>query len=391
MAATTTTVWSPSYLKAQLATALLNPVRAFRPRYLPLLMVYFAYGALGLIVVAESFWVKKALMLSPAELAELSVWLTLPWTVKMVFGELVDAVPILGSQRRAYVFIGAAFIASGMVLLAGAAGGWLTFATLENLYRLGAFLSILGVVIQDVAADAMSTEVVDRENPDGTPRNKEEVDRELGMVQVLGRLALSFGIFLVAGIAGWIAGVYSYATVFLVGLIVPLVSVSGAALITLKPVDSSPIDWRILGGGLAYGAFVVIPLQPGARVRGLLDGRGQLAAIEVAGRHVGHVRSGVGSPGCQLVRMFPGERLDRKRRTAVGVTFAQHRVDGAPQDPGEALVEPLLGVVARVLGVFRNVVAVRPELSDRLLDLRNRGRDVGQLDDDGLTVVGELA
>lgn len=61
MAATTTTLWSPSYLKAQLATALLNPIRAFRPCYLPLLMVYFAYGAPGLIAVAESFWVKKAL------------------------------------------------------------------------------------------------------------------------------------------------------------------------------------------------------------------------------------------------------------------------------------------------------------------------------------------
>ena len=97
----TVSVWSWSYLKDQLATALLNPIRAFRPRYLPLLMVYFAYGALGLIAVAESFWVKKALTLSPAELAELSGWLTLPWTVKMVFGELVDAVPILGSQRRA--------------------------------------------------------------------------------------------------------------------------------------------------------------------------------------------------------------------------------------------------------------------------------------------------
>jgi BT1 family protein len=258
MAATTmTTVWSPSYLKAQLATALLNPIRAFRPRYLPLLMVYFAYGALGLIAVAESFWVKKALTLSPAELAELSVWLTLPWTVKMVFGELVDAVPILGSQRRAYVFIGATFIAAGLLLLAGAAGGWLTFASLENLYRLGSFSTVVGVVIQDVAADAMSTEVVDRENPDGSPRDKGEVDRELGMVQVLGRLALSFGIFLVAGVAGWIAGVYSYAAVFLAGLIVPLVSVSGAALITLKPVESSAIDWRILGGGLVYGAFVV--------------------------------------------------------------------------------------------------------------------------------------
>ncbi len=252
-----TEVWSGEYLKRQLEGALLNPVRAFRPRYLPLLMVYFAYGALGLIAVAESFWVKKALTLSPAQLAELAVWTTLPWTVKMVFGELVDSVPILGSQRRVYVFIGAAFIAAGMLLLAGAAGGWLSFATPENLYRLGAFASVLGVVIQDVVADAMSTEVVERENADGTPRPKDEVDRDLGMVQVLGRLALSLGIFTVAGAAGYIASVYSYESVFLAGLVIPLISVSGALLITLKPVVKSQIDWRILGGGLAYGAFVL--------------------------------------------------------------------------------------------------------------------------------------
>jgi len=252
-----TDVWSGDYLKQQLEGALLNPIRAFRPRYLPLLMVYFAYGALGLIAVAESFWIKKALTLTPAELAALNVWITLPWTVKMVFGELVDSVPILGSQRRSYVFIGASFIAAGLLLLAGAAGGWLDFASPENLYRLGAFASVLGVVIQDVAADAMSTEVVDRENPDGTPRDTDEVDRELGMVQVLGRLALSLGIFLVAGLAGWIASIYTYETVFLAGLIIPLVSVSGALLIELKPVERGPIDWRILGGGLVFGAFVL--------------------------------------------------------------------------------------------------------------------------------------
>ena len=252
-----TEVWSGDYLWRQLENALLNPIRAFRPRYLPLLMVYFAYGALGLIAVAESFWVKKALTLSPAQLAELAVWTTLPWTVKMVFGALVDSVPILGSQRRVYVFIGAGFIAAGLLLLAGAAGGWLTFASPENLYRLGAFASVLGVVIQDVVADAMSTEVVEREYPDGTPRPKDEVDRELGMVQVLGRLALSLGMFVVAGVAGWIASIYAYETVFLAGLIIPLISVSGALLITLKPVERGPIDWRILGGGIAFGAFVL--------------------------------------------------------------------------------------------------------------------------------------
>ena len=97
----------------KLKAALVTPIRAMRLQYLPLLMVYFAYGALGLTAVAETFWIKKDLTWTPAELAALAVWLTLPWTVKMVFGELVDTVPILGSQRRAYVFIGAGMIASG--------------------------------------------------------------------------------------------------------------------------------------------------------------------------------------------------------------------------------------------------------------------------------------
>lgn len=116
-----TTVWTRAYLMDQLRTAVLNPIQAFRLQYLPLLMVYFAYGALGLVSVAESYWIKKNLTLSPAELASLSVWLTLPWTIKMVFGELVDAVPVFGSQRRAYVLIGGTFIASGLLILAGAA------------------------------------------------------------------------------------------------------------------------------------------------------------------------------------------------------------------------------------------------------------------------------
>jgi hypothetical protein len=55
-------------------------------------MVYFAYGALGIIDVTRDMWIKESLTLSPAELAEISVWLGLPWTVKMVFGELVDTV-----------------------------------------------------------------------------------------------------------------------------------------------------------------------------------------------------------------------------------------------------------------------------------------------------------
>jgi MFS family permease len=242
----------------RLREALAAPVRAFRFAYLPLLMVYFAYGALGIVAVAETFWVKSALTMTPAELASLAVWLTLPWAVKMVFGELVDTVPILGSQRRVYVFIGAGLIATSLVLLAGTAGGWITVASREVLFVAASLLSVIGVVLQDVVADAMSTEVVPRIRADGSPRPKAEIDHDLGMVQVLGRLALSIGIFVTAGLSGWLAQVYSYETVFLMGLVIPAISASGALLVKLETSESRPTDWRILGGGLAFGLVVTL-------------------------------------------------------------------------------------------------------------------------------------
>src|ERR1044072_6230940 len=86
-------------------SALLRPIYGLRLSYLPLIMVYFAYGALGLIDVTREKWFKEELRISPAVLAGIGVWLSLPWTVKMVFGELVDCVPILGSQRRGHIVV----------------------------------------------------------------------------------------------------------------------------------------------------------------------------------------------------------------------------------------------------------------------------------------------
>ena len=236
---------------------LLQPIRALRWRYLPLLMVYFAYGALGLIDVTRDMWVKESLTLNPAQLAEIGVWLNLPWTVKMVFGELVDSVPIFGSQRRSYILIGALLTSSGLVTLAGAAGGWLSFLPPGQLYLLGALLIVIGTVVQDVVADAMSTEVVSRLNDAGGARSEPDIRADLGMVQVLGRLSLSAGILAVAGMSGWLAGFMSRETVFLLGLIVPAISVSGVLLIKAETAERRPIDWRILGGGLAFGAVVL--------------------------------------------------------------------------------------------------------------------------------------
>jgi BT1 family len=239
------------------SAVLLAPWLAFKREHLPPMMVYFAAGAAGLTSVASQFWIKEQLTLSPADLAGLAVWLGLPAVMKMVIGELVDTRPIFGSQRRAYIYIGAGLVALSLLILAGAASERLTFAAPNKLYYLAAILSAIGFVVQDVAADAMTTEVVARTNADGTPRPESEVNAELAMVQVLGRLFLSAGAISVSLLGGYLASIWSRSGVFMAGLVVPLISIAGAMIIAIDSTERRPTDWRILGGGLAFGLGVL--------------------------------------------------------------------------------------------------------------------------------------
>jgi hypothetical protein len=96
---------SPTKALAVVLSVLLTPIRALRLRYVPLLLVYFAYGSSVFTAIALNFWVKETLDMSAADLAELGIWLTVPWTVKMIFGSLVDSVLIFGSNRKSYVYM----------------------------------------------------------------------------------------------------------------------------------------------------------------------------------------------------------------------------------------------------------------------------------------------
>jgi len=237
-----------------LKTAFLNPIKSFKSRYLPLLMIYFAYGMSGFSSIAETFWVKEHLNLTAEALVSLGVWLSIPWTIKMVFGQLVDSVTLFGSQRRVYVYIGAGLIAISTILMIGLVGNyeWIKFASIEKVYILASVIGVIGFVLQDVVADTMSTEVVDRNQP------QEIVEQELAMVQVLGRLALSIAGFMVAGLGGWLAQIFSYETIFKISLIVPLISVIGVTIVKLDVAKPSPINCKILCGGLLFAIFVVV-------------------------------------------------------------------------------------------------------------------------------------
>ena len=241
----------------KLKAALVTPVRAMRLRYLPLLMIYYAYGALGLVAIAEAFWVKEALTFTPAELAAIAVWLTLPWTIKMVFGQLADSVPILGSQRRAYVFIGASLVASGMIILAGAAGGWIAFAGKNALYVTAQLLIVIGVVLQDVIADAMTTEVVDRESPTARRSRRPRSTASLAWCRCWGGWRCGpASCRWPACPAGSRRSTATRRCSCWVSRFRPSRSPAPCWSVSTS-VELKPVDWRILGGGLLFGAVVL--------------------------------------------------------------------------------------------------------------------------------------
>ena len=235
----------------------------FHSRYIPLLMVYFAYGASGFAGIAETFWVKKELHLSAEALAGIVFWVGIPWTIKMVFGQFADSIRIFGAGRKIYIFIGASLIAAGQMVMIGLSlkSPWLLqFGSPGMLYLLASVIGAIGFVLQDVIADAMSTEVVNRQTGieiKGKIRTHEDVETELKHVQWLGRVALMMAGIIVAGLGGWLAAIYEYSTIFTLALFIPLVSVTGAMFVKLNPVPRTPINWWVLGGGIAFGAFAI--------------------------------------------------------------------------------------------------------------------------------------
>jgi hypothetical protein len=91
------------------------------------------------------------------------------------------------------------------------------------------------------------------------------------------------------------------------------------------------------------------------------------------------------------VRIVAGVLLDGAGGAAVGIAFAQDRVDDAAEHLGIARLDVLLGVRRRIVRIVRNVVALALQLLDRGPELRDRGGDVGQLHDIGFGPRRELA
>ena len=234
---------------------LLTPIRAFRMRYIPLLLIYFSYGSGVFTAIAVNFWVKDSLDMSAANLAELAVWLGVPWTVKMIFGSLVDSVNIFGSNRKSYVYIGAVLITISSLMMIAVVGDYAIVEDLSKkaVYVFASIIAVVGFVMQDVVADTMTTEVIDK------TQSREKINQELATIQVLARLSLGFAIFITGWIGGELADVFhdNREVVFKIALFVPLLSILGVTLVKLNPVPVSPVNKQVLFGGFLFAIFIV--------------------------------------------------------------------------------------------------------------------------------------
>lgn len=240
-------------IRQSLFEAFLMPIKAIRMRYIPLLMIYFSYGAMAFTAIANDFFVKKELGLSAVELIELSFWIMIPWSIKMIFGQLVDSVSIFGSNRRVYVYIGAVLMTLGTLLLISIAGDYSFISSYDKniIYMVSLLITTVGIVMQDVVADTMSTEVIDKTQ---TPS---EIKKELATIQILARLSLAFSGFMVSGLGGYLAGIFTYETIFIISLFIPIISILGITFVKLNHIKSSSFNKKIFFGGLGFAVFIV--------------------------------------------------------------------------------------------------------------------------------------
>jgi hypothetical protein len=256
--------------------------REFRLSYLPPLMVYFAAGVSSFTGIIESFFVKDELGLSAAFLAGLGFWAGMPWALKMPVGHMVD---LAWRWKSGFVYVGATLMASSLTIMVGLTGyteGMAGILPMDVWYILSVLLAPIGFMLQDVVADAMTVEAVPPFREDGSEIPREELQRMHVTMQTLGRIAIVGGSALVAGVGGWLAEVFSYALMYKISLVIPLISVMGVTLGDimsrrrrrqlrrqgfeedeiqgmLQPQDEKPSpNWAILGGSAVFVAVTLL-------------------------------------------------------------------------------------------------------------------------------------
>ncbi len=234
----------------------LKPILCMKMKYLPLLTIYFANAFAVFSQIAETFWVKDSLSLTTDEIISISILANLPWSMKIIFGQLLDSFKIAGSQRKSYIFIAAFLMLIGNVVTICVANGYEIITNLSSTYKLlvfSGFLVTLGVILQDLVADTLCNEVVDKH------KSEESIRQEIGNIQILVRMTQIVAGMIAIGISGVIASKFGYATISYFIPIISLISISGSLIIRKEPiVRLEKMDMKICSYGLLYLSVIIL-------------------------------------------------------------------------------------------------------------------------------------
>ena len=149
---------------------------------------------------------------------------------------------------------------------------------------------------------------------------------------------------------------------------------------------------RFQGKGFAQFAFLSVRAGEEDGDGGRFgDGYGLFGMEEIIGIHGGDVRFAVFLPRAHAVREFFREVFHGFGRTAVGIAFTQHGVDGAAFDFVVACLDVFFCRCLRVNRVIGEVVTLCLQFFDGGIQLRHGGADIGQFDDVGFGAGHEFA
>ncbi len=285
-------VAAPSGIMGWIDRNILQLGREVRLSFLPPLMVYVAYGISALTGIVGTFFIKDYLGLSAAFLAALGFWVGLPWALKVPVGHLVD---LFWRYKAGLVYLGAALVACSLLIMVGLLTDPATMRqtmSAEKWFVLSSLLSPIGYVLQDAVADAMTVEAVPRFDESGQALDAKLQRSMHTTMQTLGRVALIGGGVLVAFVnVILLSGVQHlpkeqqsgvYANIYLLALIIPMVSIFGVWFAghlrrrersrlraqglsaeeisrrTDVQAEKPPVNWWVLGGGLAFASVSII-------------------------------------------------------------------------------------------------------------------------------------
>jgi sugar phosphate permease len=104
---------------------------------------------MSFVTTPMNVYMVNVLNAEPAMQTTIGILQTLPWSLKLLFGFISDAVPIFGLHRKPYLTMGAVLYSFAFILYAAAGR--------DSILLLAAclFVGTLGLITMDVMCDTM--------------------------------------------------------------------------------------------------------------------------------------------------------------------------------------------------------------------------------------------